>query len=91
MMRTVKLLITGRVQGVFFRKFTKQKASELGISGTVRNLDDGGVEVIAKAETDKLEPFIQWCHRGPITARVDQVTITELDEQCGDFTSFKIM
>jgi acylphosphatase len=85
------MLISGRVQGVFFRKFTKQKASELDIFGTVRNLDDGGVEVIAKAEFDKLDAFIQWCHKGPITARVDQVTITELDSKTGDFNSFEIL
>jgi acylphosphatase len=91
MIRTVKLLISGRVQGVFFRKFTKQKANELDIFGTVRNLDDGSVEVIAQAEADKLEAFIQWCHKGPITARVDKVDMVEPAGTDDIFNSFEIV
>jgi acylphosphatase len=90
-MRPVKLLISGRVQGVFFRKFTKQKADALNVFGTVRNLDDGRVEIIALSETSNLESFIQWCHRGPIIARVDQVTITELDNPIAELISFEII
>ncbi|CAG7856996.1 hypothetical protein MCAMS1_01685 [biofilm metagenome] len=91
MIRTVKLLISGRVQGVFFRKFTKQKANELDIFGTVRNLDDGSVEVIAQAEADKLEAFIQWCRKGPITARVDKVDMVGPAYTDDIFNSFEIV
>lgn len=91
MIRTVKIQVSGRVQGVYFRKFTKLKAQNMGILGTVKNLDDGRVEIVAQSEEDHLEVFIQWCHRGPITARVDQVTLIELDNQTGNFDSFKII
>jgi acylphosphatase len=69
--------------------FTRNKAKQLGIKGHTRNLPDGRVEIIAEADTVSLEKFIQWCHKGPITARVDQVELTEL-EQDDAFTSFEI-
>lgn len=77
-MRRVKVIISGRVQGVYFRYFTVKKAQELGIVGSVRNLDDGRVEAIAQAEPKALERFLAWCHKGPITARVDKVEQSEL-------------
>ena len=89
MTRRVILLVSGRVQGVYFRMFTRNKAKQLGIKGHTRNLPDGRVEIIAEADTVSLEKFIQWCHKGPITARVDQVELTEL-EQDDAFTSFEI-
>lgn len=78
-MRRVRLLISGRVQGVYFRYFTKNKAHELGVLGSVKNLDDGRVEIMAEAEPAVLDVFIRWCHKGPITARVDSVEISELE------------
>jgi acylphosphatase len=78
MKRSVKILVYGRVQGVYFRKFTHHKAKQLGVTGTVMNLPDGGVEIVAQAEAVVLQTFIDWCHKGPITARVDRVEITEL-------------
>jgi acylphosphatase len=78
-MRRVKIVVAGRVQGVYFRYFTENKAKELAIVGSVRNLDDGRVEIIAQADHITLEAFIRWCHKGPITARVDKVEISELE------------
>jgi acylphosphatase len=78
-MRRVKIIVEGRVQGVYFRYFTENKAKESNVFGSVRNLDDGRVEIIAQAERATLEAFIRWCHKGPITARVDEVEISELD------------
>jgi acylphosphatase len=77
-MRRVKILVEGRVQGVYFRYFTQNKAKELGVMGSVRNLDSGHVEIIAEADHATLEKFIRWCHKGPVTARVDSVEISEL-------------
>jgi len=77
-MRRVKILVAGRVQGVYFRYFTERKAKELGVLGSVRNLDDGRVEIIAQAEAATLEAFLRWCDKGPKTARVDNVHISEL-------------
>ena len=89
MLRRVKLLVSGRVQGVYFRMFTQRKAKQLGVNGYVRNLEDGRVEIVAEAESALLDKMIAWAHKGPITARVDQVESEDLlvDEA---FTSFDI-
>ena len=89
MLRRVKLLVSGRVQGVYFRMFTQKKAKQLGINGYVRNLEDGRVEIIAEAESELLDKMIAWAHKGPITARVDQVESEDFlfDEA---FTTFDI-
>ncbi len=78
MMRRVKVLVSGRVQGVYFRLFTQNKAKHFAVRGSVRNLPDGRVEIIAEAEHVTIEKFIKWCHKGPVTARVDHVEIIEL-------------
>ncbi len=78
MMQKRKILISGRVQGVYFRMFTQNKAKHFGINGSVCNLPDGRVEIIAEADPEVLQKFIKWCNKGPITARVDQVEILEL-------------
>ncbi|MDP3009845.1 MAG: acylphosphatase [Methylococcales bacterium] len=77
-MRRVKMLVSGGGQGVYFRYFTERKAEEMGVMGSVRNLDTGHVEIIAEADDETLNAFIRWCHKGPITARVDSVDISEL-------------
>lgn len=77
-MRKVRIMISGRVQGVYFRAFTQNKAKQLGVKGSARNLPDGRVEIIAEAESGTLEEFIKWCGKGPITARVDDIEMTEL-------------
>ncbi len=89
MIRKVKILVSGRVQGVYFRLFTQNKAKHFAIKGSAKNLPDGRVEIIAEAENLAIEKFIKWCHKGPITARVDRVEIAELqhDEL---LTSFEI-
>ncbi|PPD32468.1 MAG: acylphosphatase [Methylomonas sp.] len=86
-MRTLKLLISGRVQGVFFRASTQKLALQLGVTGTVRNLDDSRVEVIAQAEEEVLQALIDWCHRGPPSAKVERVELIELNfgENFDDF------
>jgi acylphosphatase len=90
MTRTVKILVSGRVQGVCFRQSTKNKAKKFGILGTARNLDDGRVEIIAQAEAETLGPFIEWCHKGPIAARVDHVEQIELQAFEYSFAIFEI-
>ncbi|SJM91500.1 acylphosphatase [Crenothrix polyspora] len=78
MTQQAKVLVFGRVQGVYFRYFTQKKAKALGVVGTVRNLPDGCVEIIAQADSAVLQAMLDWCHKGPITARVDRVEVTEL-------------
>ncbi|MSP27268.1 MAG: acylphosphatase [Methylococcales bacterium] len=78
-MRRVKIVVSGRVQGVYFRYFTQKEAEKSGVRGSVKNLDDGRVEIIAEADSATLDAFIRWCHKGAITARVDSVEISELE------------
>lgn len=89
-MRKVKILVSGRVQGVYFRLFTQNKAKHFGIKGSAKNLADGRVEIIAEAEDAVIEKFIKWCSKGPITARVDQIEIAELSSD-EVLTAFEIM
>lgn len=90
MMRKVRILISGRVQGVYFRAFTLKKAKQLAVLGSVRNLPDGCVEIIAEANAETIQKLISWSHKGPITARVDHIDITEL-EPSNEFTAFLIL
>ncbi|UCF71396.1 MAG: acylphosphatase [candidate division WOR-3 bacterium] len=71
----VRMIIWGVVQGVFFRANTVEKARSLNLSGWVRNLPDGSVEVVAEGPRDTLVDLVRWCHRGPVEARVDTVDI----------------
>jgi acylphosphatase len=69
-------LIEGRVQGVFFRSFTKDEARARGLTGWVRNLPDGRVEAVFEGERDTVEDMLNWCHKGPPYAYVHQVEVT---------------
>lgn len=89
MKKNVHVFISGRVQGVFFRANTKQKAENLGITGWVRNTSDGRVEGVFEGEEDKLENMIEWCHHGPSHANVENVEVTEEKKGQG-YQSFKI-
>ena len=88
-MQTVHLVIKGRVQGVFFRASTKDKANELGINGWVKNMPDGNVEVLAAGNKDQLENFIGWCRRGPKQAIVSDVIVSNEEESF--FNEFRII
>lgn len=78
-MKAIRLKIYGRVQGVFFRKYTKEKAIEFSLQGCVCNCDDGTVEVNVEGEEQSLSQFIEWCHHGPSGAGVDKVDIHETE------------
>ncbi len=73
MTKRVHLLISGRVQGVFYRESTRKEAVELGVRGWVRNLSDGRVEALAEGPPEAVDAFVAWCHEGPAAARVDNV------------------
>ena len=70
------VLINGRVQGVFYRAFTRELASALGLSGWVRNLRDGGVEAIFEGDKRTIEQAIQQCYSGPPGSRVTNIDVT---------------
>jgi acylphosphatase len=77
MVKHISILISGRVQGVFFRATTKNKADELGIKGFVKNLGDGSVYIEAEGNQDQLIAFESWCRKGPPRAQVVRMDITE--------------
>ena len=83
-----KIVVRGKVQGVGFRNATWRKAMELGIRGSVRNLDDGSVEILASASDKEFKVFENWCRVEPSHARVDRLEISELDQT--GFTDFSI-
>lgn len=78
-MRRVRLTVTGRVQGVYFRASTEQRARGLGLTGWVRNLPDGSVEVEAQGADQDVAALIDWCHEGPAYARVARVDVRDVD------------
>lgn len=86
----VHVFISGRVQGVFFRQNTKNKAKSLGVAGWIKNLSDGRVEAIFEGEKDKIEELIGWAKRGPMFSRIDGVEVIKEGYQ-GEFKDFEIM
>ncbi len=87
---TVHLVISGHVQGVFFRAETKRVADSLFLSGWVRNLSNGDVETYAIGDKKKLEKFVQWCQHGPSRAQVENVNV-EWNKDLGKESSFRII
>ncbi len=71
-----RVIIEGRVQGVFFRHSTREMALRLGLKGWVKNRRDGGVEALFEGDREKVDQMIQWCHQGPSGARVKNVDVT---------------
>lgn len=88
---SVQVIVNGRVQGVFFRGFILKRASELGVSGYVRNLHDGKtLEVQAEGERKKLEELIVNLKTGPPGARVDKTDVIWSDYS-GKYSNFSII
>ena len=86
----IRLMISGRVQGVGFRFAAHDMATELGLSGWVRNLRDGeNVEIVAEGKRENLLMMAAWAHRGPAYAKVDNVN-QEWLEFTGEFNGFNI-
>jgi len=75
--RRVHVLISGRVQGVFFRQSAVEEAQRLGVAGWVRNRPDGRVEAEAEGLDEAVEAFVTFCRRGPDRARVEGVMVRE--------------
>jgi acylphosphatase len=85
-MQQAHIFISGYVQGVSFRYFVKTNASKLGLTGWVRNTEDGGVEAVFSGEKEKIEEMISLCRKGPMLAEVKQVGFeSEEPEQFNEF------
>jgi acylphosphatase len=82
----IKARVTGKVQGVFFRRSTQQQALQLGLSGYVKNLSDGSVEVLACGEVSALAKLEVFLHQGPPNSEVERVKVEAVvDEQADGF------
>lgn len=85
----MRIIISGKVQGVYYRQSTREKSMQLGISGIVKNLTNGSVELIASGTADQLNNLIEWCKQGPPKAVVSSIEFEELPYQT--FDGFKII
>jgi len=81
MMTCARFIVTGRVQGVFFRASTRERALRLGITGHAKNLGDGSVEVVASGTRESVDELDAWLHHGPQAAEVERVRREALPEQ----------
>ena len=86
----LRLIIEGRVQGVWFRETTRKEAERIGVCGWVRNRPEGTVEVVAEGAEEKVRKLAAWCRRGPPAARVVRVQETEEPFQ-GEFPGFDVV
>jgi acylphosphatase len=83
------IVIHGRVQGVYFRAYTRDQARLLGLSGWVLNRRDGSVEAFFEGEKSRVEEMLAWCRQGPPTSRVERVEV-EYGEHLGTGDSFEV-
>jgi acylphosphatase len=86
--KTLRLAIHGRVQGVFFRDAMRREAQRLDITGWVRNRSDGSVEAAVQGEPDAIDAIVRWTHHGPQHAQVARVVIEPDD---GSYNSFEVI
>lgn len=76
-----RIVVSGRVQQVGYRDYIVRKARSMGVTGWVRNLSDGRVEILADADPDVMKTFLEICHEGPSVTRVTDVTTTPVEEK----------
>lgn len=88
MAKRVHLFASGRVQGVWYRQGTAERARELGLAGWVRNLEDGRVEAVIEGEEGPLSQLVEYCREGPPLARVERLAVSE-EPPTGEFAGFE--
>ena len=88
--KRVQVLVNGRVTGVFFRAAAQREARRLGITGWVKNRNDGSVEIVAEGEEDAIKEIVSWAHHGPSAARVEHVDV-RWRGYTGEFSDFRIV
>ena len=89
MKKSIRLYISGTVQGMFFRAFVKENAEKYNVKGFVRNLEDGRVEVFLEGNNNDVEKMIELCKKGPKHAEIRSLELKE--EKFQDFKTFKIL
>ena len=88
--KRIHIFIVGRVQGVFFRQSTRVMAIKNNVTGWVKNLNDGRVEIIAEGETQNIDNFVTWCKTGPANSRVDEFELLD-ENSTGQFKNFDVI
>jgi len=84
------LIISGLVQGVWYRASARDEARKLGLAGWVKNSYDGNVEALAEGPKDLIEKFVAWCRKGPPYARVEDVKV-DWQSPTGEFRDFRVV
>ncbi len=87
-MKRVKIIVHGKVQGVFFRANTMKIASELELCGYAKNLADGSVEVVAEGSEERLKRLVEFCRKGPENAEVSKINV-EFSDASHEFHNFE--
>jgi acylphosphatase len=90
MKKAARFVVQGTVQGIFFRQFTKEHADGLGLTGFVRNLEDGTVEVVVEGEPDRIEQLAGFLRQGPEHAQIRNVSRKD-KKWSGEFKDFKVL
>jgi acylphosphatase len=88
-METFHLLISGKVQGVFFRETSRRLAEKLNVKGWIKNTSDGNVEALVTGDENALNDFVNFCKEGPERAAVDEVKVSK--QQRIDFDKFEVI
>ena len=88
MLKTFSIKVAGKVQGVYYRQSTKEKAQQLGVTGTVQNLRNGDVLIMATGTDDQLVQLVNWCRQGPPRAVVTNIQVEVKDTR--SFSGFTI-
>jgi acylphosphatase len=89
MQKTISIKVNGMVQGVYYRQSARQYAMEQHICGTVKNMPDGTVWIVATGSSQQLNDFVEWCKKGPPRAVVSNITLREESFKC--FADFSIV
>ena len=89
MKKSIRLYITGTVQGIFFRGFVKENAERHNVKGFVRNLEDGRIEIFLEGNSEDVNKMIELCKKGPKHSQIRKVE--EKDEKFQDFKTFKVL
>ncbi len=85
----IKVIVKGRVQGVFYRAHTQRQADRLGVKGYVKNLPDGSVEAVFKGDPQSVSQMVEWCRKGPAASNVEDV-LTQSRKDLSNFKNFEI-
>jgi acylphosphatase len=83
-----RVIVSGRVQGVFFRDTTRRRAESAGVAGWVRNTSNGTVEAVFEGEPDAVDEMVEFCRRGPGRAQVSGIEV--LEEEPEDLEGFQV-